>query len=183
MAGEVLLKNNSSTGFYLCIENNNGIANNTPGEIKLGGDTGLVLGTGYMYFDDFISLESYASTPTNDAMIGWSFIQHGTIYLKTNAQTGQAKFTSLLLAVHATATQQQNFERFFDAHQAVSTYQLYAIRQWASETFRQFSYNATLYKYIAVILNGYTVIETNREGKDVQTLKVQMIHSYRTNTP
>jgi len=179
MAGEVALKTFSSTGFYFCIENNNGIANNTPGEIQIGGDNGLVLGTGYMYFDDFISLESYASTPTNDSMIGWSFDQHGSIYLKTRASTGMAKFTSLLLAVHATATQQQNFERFFDAHQAVKGYFLYGIRQWASETFKQFSYNATLKKYIAVILNGYTVIETNREGKDVQTLKIQMVHAYR----
>lgn len=183
MAGETAIKANSTTGFYLCIENNSGIANNTPGEIKLGGDTGLVLGTGYMYFDDFISLELYAGTPNNDAMIGWSFIQHGTIYLKTTAQTGQAKFTTLLLTVHATSTQQQNFEKFFDAHQAVSTYQLYGIRQWASETFKQFSYNATLKKYIAVILNGYTVIEVNREGENVQTLKILMTHAYRTNTP
>ena len=183
MAGETPLLSNSTTGFYICIENNNGIANNTPGEIQLGGDTGLVLGTGYMYFDDFISLEEYAMSPNNDDMIGWSFFQHGTIYLKTRAQTGQAKFTNLLLTVQATATQQQNFEKFYDVHQAVQQYQLYAIRQWASGTFKQFSYNATLKKYIAVILNRYTIIETNREGKDVQTLKINMIHAYRTNTP
>lgn len=183
MAGEILLKNNSSTGFYLCIENNDGIADNTPGKINLGGDSGLTLGTGYIYFDDFISLEESVTTPKNDAMVGWSFIQHGSIYLKTKAQTGQAKFMTLSLTVHSTAAQQQNFEKFFEVHQAVSTYQLYGIRQWASETFRQFSYNATLKKYIAVILPGYISTETNREGKDVQTLKIQMIHAYRTNTP
>ena len=183
MAGETKIKDNSTTGFYLCIENNAGIANNTPGEILLGGGAGLVLGTGYMYFDDFISLEEYAGTPNNDVMIGWSFFQDGSTYLKTKAQTGQAKLTSLLLTVQVTATQQQNLEKFFDAHQAVEQYQLYGIRQWATTTFKQFSYNATLKKYIAVILNGYTIIETNREGKDVQTLKVQMTHAYRANTP
>lgn len=183
MAGETALKNNSATGFYFCIENNGGIAGNTPGEINLGGGTGLVLGAGYMYFDDFISLEHSAVTPNNGPMIGWSFTQDGTTYLKTKAQTGQAKFSQLLLTVHATATQQQNFDKFFDTHQAVQTYQLYGIRQWASETFRQFSYNATLKKYIAIVLTGYTFIETNREGKDVQTLRIQMTHGYRINTP
>ncbi len=183
MAGETALKLWSTTGFYLCIENNAGIAGNTPGEINIGGGTGLVLGSGYIYFDDFISLEEIATTPKNDAMVGWSFIQDATTHLRVKGQTGQAKFATLILTVHATATQQQNFGKFFDAHQARSTYQLYGIRQWASETFKQFSYNATLYKYIAVILTGYTIIETNREGKDVQTLKVAMIHAYRQNTP
>lgn len=183
MAGETALKNNSTTGFYLCIENNSGIANNTPGEINLGGTTGLVLNTGYVYFDDFITLEEYANTPKNDSMVGWSFIQDGSTYLKTKAQTGQAKFTTLSLTVLVSEGQQAGFEKFFDAHQAVSTYQLYGIRQWASETFKRFSYNATLKYYIAVVLVGYSLIETNKEGKFTQTLKIQMIQGYRTNTP
>ena len=183
MAGETAIKANSTTGFYLCIENNNGIANNTPGEIKLGGDAGLVLNTGYVYFDNFISLGLSAMTPNNDAMIGWSFIQDGSTYLKTNAQTGQARFTNLVLTTLVTAAQQQGFESFFDIHQAVSTYQLYGIRQWAAETFKQFSYNSVLKKYIAVILSGYSLVEVNREGENVQTLKIQMTHAYRTNTP
>ena len=174
------IKTNSTTGFYLLIDTGGWVAGNTPGEADL--DL-LVLGTSYIYFDDFISLEAYATTPRNDALIGWSFVQDGTTYLKTKAATGQAKFTTLLLTVQATATQQQNFEKFFDAHQAVSQYELYGVRQWAAETFKQFSYNATLYKYIAVVLPGYSVIETIREGKDVQTLKINMIHAYRQNTP
>jgi hypothetical protein len=175
-----LLKNNSATGVYLLIDVGGWVAANAPGDADLGS---LVLGSSYIYFDDFITLEEYASTPNNDSFTGWKFIQDGTTYLKTKGLTGQAKSNQFLLTVHVTSTQQANFVKFFDTHQSVSTYQLYLVRQWASETFKQFSYNTANKNYAHVCLVGYSLIETNREGKDVQVLKIMLMNAWRQNTP
>lgn len=182
MVGETLLSANSTTGLYLLIDNNGWVGNNTPGTCNLGGSTGLVLGTGYMYFDDFTSLKRSSTTPNTEGFVGWTFGQGSSTYLRTNGFTGQAIFSGLEFTAMVDSTQQQNFERFFDIHQAVGNYQLYLVRQWASTTFRQFSYNATLYQYIAVILTNYDIAENGQQGKDVQTLRAGLVHAYRINT-
>lgn len=186
MAGETLVSANSDTGVYLLIDNSSWVTNNLPGNCKLGGDDGLVLGTGYMYFNDFLSLARNTTSPSSDSIIGWSFAQDGNTYLKTNASTGQGIFTHLEVNVLVTSTQQQNFEKFFDLHQAtkpaISGFQLYLVRQWASTTFKQFSYNAGLKKYIAVVLTDYDMIEVSQQGFDGQNLRIGFIHAYRLNT-
>ena len=182
MANETALSDNSDTGLYLLIDNNGWKAANTPNTCNLGGDTGLILGTGYIYFDDFISLSRGSTTPLSGTHIGWTFAQSGSTYLRTNAITGQAIFSRIEANLIITDTQQSNFEKFFDLHQAVTNFQLYLVRQWASTTFKQFSYNATLLKYIAVILTDYDIIEISQGGNDVQNLRIGMIHAYRLST-
>ena len=182
MAGETLISANSTTGLYLLIDNSGWVAGNTPNTCKLGGDDGLILGSGYMYFDDFTSLKRSSTTPNTEGFVGWAFGQDSSTYLKTKAYTGQALLTGLEFTAMVTSTQQSNFEKFFDAHQAVGNYQLYLVRQWASTTFKQFSYNATLYKYITVIPTNYDIAENGQQGKDVQTLRVGLVHAYRLNT-
>jgi hypothetical protein len=186
MAGETLLSAASDNGVYLLIENNSWHANNTPNTCNLGGGTGLVLGTGYMYFDDVVSLNKHAETPNTDNFIGWTFAQDGTTWLKTTAITGQAIFSSFQLNVIVDSTKQQNFEKFFDLHQATkpaqANFQLYLVRQWASTTFKQFSYNGTLYKSAAVVLTDYDINEVSQQGKDAQSLRIGMVFAYRKNT-
>lgn len=175
-----LISSNSTTGVYLVIEENGQIAGNTPGGIDL---DNLVLASGYMYFDDFVALTMETTTPLNDNFTGWQFAQNNTVKLKTTGFTGFGKLTTLTLTVHVTATTQANFLKFFELHQNISNYQLYLLRQWAATTFKQFPFNTNLLNYVAVILTGNNLVETNKEGKDVQTLVVKMVNAYRTVTP
>jgi hypothetical protein len=173
-----LLKNNSTTGVYIIIEENGRIAANAPGDIDL---DNLVVGTGYMYFDDFGGLLHNGTTPDTEAMFGWSFSQDGTTDGKIWGMTGGCALITYKLVVTATATQQQNFEKFFHNHTALRNYQLYLVRQWASTTFKQFSINGTLQNYIPVILVGYTISEIAQQGYDVQNLEINLVHAYRNN--
>jgi hypothetical protein len=175
-----LISSNSSTGVYLVIEENNQISGNTPNGIDL---DNLTLATGYMYFDKFLSLVLTGSTPYNDNFTGWDFGQSSNPKLKTTGGTGAGKLVMATLTVHVDATEQQNFLKFWETHISASAYQLYLLRQWASTTFKQFPYNGTLYKYLAVCPVGFTLTEANQQGKDTQTLVITMANAYRTVTP
>lgn len=174
-----LLKNSSTTGVYLLIDVGGWVAANTPGEADL---DSLVEGTSYMYFDDFLALSESVATPRDDTFLGWKFSPDGNVYLKTKGITGQNKLGIFTLSILADSTEAKNFRKFFDVHQAVSYYQLYLVRQYASETFDEFSYNATLKKYIHICLVGYEIVETNKEGKNVRTMNIPMVNAWRQNT-
>lgn len=170
------IKNNSTTGVYLTIDENNEIeTDNTPGNIDL---DNLVLGTGYIYFDDFLNLTETGTTPDTGVIFGWVFGQNDTTVLKTQGYTGSGVWVTYNVVVHVTATQQQNFLRFFEVHQGVAN-QMYLLRQTASETFKQFPYNTVLKKWAPVILVGYNLLETNQQGINVQTLSIQLVKAYR----
>jgi hypothetical protein len=165
----------TDTGVYILQDQGGWRAANTPNTCTLGG-AGLTLGEGYIYFDDFLSLTTTTSTPNNSDFMGWNVGQRtgSTNRQKTGAICAQGIFKQFTLNVLVTSTQQQNFEKFFDFANDVSSSQYHLVRQWASTTFKQFSYEQTLYKYAYVILTGYSLSETNKEGKDIQNLQIQM---------
>lgn len=174
-----LLKNSTTTGVYLLIDVGGWVAANTPGEADL---DSLVLGTSYMYFDDFLALAESVVTPRDETILGWKFVPDGSVYLKTKGITGQNIFRTFTLSILADSTEAKNFRKFFDTHQQVSYYQLYLVRQYAAETFDEFSYNATLKKYAQIVLPSYSIVETNKEGRNVRTLNINMVNAWRQNT-
>ena len=70
-----LLKNSTTTGVYLLIDVGGWVAANTPGEADL---DSLVLGTSYMYFDDFLALAESVVTPRDETILGWKFVPDGS---------------------------------------------------------------------------------------------------------
>ena len=182
MAGETALSANSTTGVYLLIDNNGWVAANLPGQCNLGGDSGLVLASGYIYFDNFLSLSISASTPRNDSFTGWNLIQNGETTL-AKGQGNAGVLRTIMLSVLVDSTTQANWSKFFDVHQANTEYQAYLVRQWASTTFRQWDLNETLKSYTPILPVGFQNAETNKEGKDVQTLIISLLAATRSLTP
>jgi hypothetical protein len=168
MAGETLLSANSSTGVYVLQDNNGWKGNNTPNTCNLGGDTGLELASGYMYFDDFEEVVTVKSTPVDSGYLGWEVTQRtGTETQKSQAFCGEAVATMLVVSVLLDSTKAANLEKFFDYCNDKDSNQYYFVRQWASTTFREFSYSQTLYKYLPIIFTDCMVNETNTGGKFV----------------
>ena len=166
-----LLKNNSAVGLYILEEENDQLeTNNTPGEIDL---ENLTLGDTYIYFDTVIRFEHKvtANKEGTDFVGFWSW-QSAATPGSVSASTGGARRGYILATVETTATQQANFEKFFNLNAAVGDGQKFLIRQWASETFREFPYGATNKKYAKVIMRGYDITETEDKGKDCQLLNI-----------
>lgn len=174
-----LIKNTTSEGVYLLIEENGRIAAGAPGDIDL---DNLVLGTGYIYFDDFIQLEEAGTAQRTDKFFGWNISPDLTTKLKVKAQTGANMFLVLNLRVHLTNTQRNNFVKFFQVHQSPTQEQLFLVVQWESEAFEQYSYNTTLQDHLEVIPAGYRIITTLKEGKYVRTLDLQLINAFKVIT-
>ena len=166
-----LLKNNSSVGVYILEDEGGWVAANTPGEADL---DNLAVGDTYIYFDSVISLQhKVTSNYESDDRPGFKTWYSGSLSIKSNGGFG-ARFGYILLSAEVDATTQANFELFYNRNCVTGDGQKYLVRQWASETFRQFPYQSANKNYAKIIMRGYDITEVEDKGKDVQLLNIAM---------
>lgn len=175
-----LIKNASSQGLYFLNGKSAGatavwVSNNTPGECDL---ALLSLYTTYIYFDSVIQIQyQFMDKWESDTMRGYR--------IEADTEGTQKYFTGghdrefIIIVVETTRTIAEgwmNFEKYWNKVARGSTDELVLVRQYASETFRQFA-NQTpaLKKYIPVVILGCTIVEGGTPDRHQITITTQAI--------
>jgi hypothetical protein len=168
-----LIKNATSVGIYITIDNASKITGNTPGDLDL---DQLTLGTNYVYLADFQSELVVKDATKSEKFAGWVFGAKGAAALtqKTLGYTGEAVQGTIVITAVVDDTTDQNLQKLFDTANDKDSAQYFLLHQFASETFRQFSYAQTLKKFAYVCLVGYTSTTTNTTGKFMYTVQLTM---------
>ena len=186
-----LIKNNSTQGVYLLIdESNHLLTNNKPGDIDIADIGGtMILGQTYIYFDSVMRLEHRLSFVSEG---GDNWVNHNlSAYPAGRVEhwTGECDKGNLILMAECddeTAFYAKNFckknNRAGNDGEALSTHR-YLIHQYASETFEKFPNHlaALTYangkQYLPIIVSGCDVIEM--EGiKDRKQVIIGMWESW-----
>ena len=164
-----LLKNSSTQGLYITIDNAGKIVANTPGDLDL---DGLSLGTQYVYFDTLARFEEKGTFNREEPdFIGFKSWQ--TAATTVNASTGGGSKAVFLITVETDETTGEYVKTLSKLNVKIGGGQLYIVKQTASEAFEQFpNSSSTLKKYVPIIMRGYNIIEKADSGKDVKLINI-----------
>ena len=172
-----LLKNYSEVGLYILQDFGGWVAANTPGEADLEyglGSTAAALGDEFIYFSSVIMLKHQVTCNYDgDTWYGFKTWPTTGKEVVSSVEAGHRKGV-IMASVEVDATTQANFELFFNRHITRSDPDKYLVRQWDSETFRQWPIGSANKNYIEVIIRGYDIQEVEDKGKDVQLLNIAM---------
>ena len=153
------LKNNSTQGAYLLINQGGWVAANTPGEADL--DL-LTLGNNYIYFDSVMRLEHRISTTSDGGES--SFVGHnlnGVSGGQTRDWSGGVDKGNLILLCEVDSITGTHIKSMVKRQNRLSVpLALYLVRQYASETFELFPNHDLVHKkYIEIVTSGVMVVE------------------------
>jgi hypothetical protein len=162
------IKNNSSQGLYITEDQGSQIGNNTPGNIDL---DQLSLGDSYIYFDNIQRFEEKTTYNREEAFVGWKTVQDAST--KIAATTGGGKRNWFLISVECNLTTAENFKKLATLNAKISDELKYIVKQYASESFEQFTNESgTLKKWAGIIIRGYDIVEKHDSGYDVKLINI-----------
>lgn len=168
------IKTNSVQGLYILVDQGGWVAANTPGEADL---SALTLGTTYIYFGSLIRLE-YVQTSNyeNENFRGWRTWPSGEG--KMDANTGFHERSTFAFQVEETLTNTEYTEFFHKYYNRSTSWttRIYLVRQYASESFRQFANNTpALKKYLPIVIRSVVSVETGNTNKQNITVSGEVI--------